>query len=202
MDGSSAPFVFLIECAGVIELDTPRQVIRILKEVTVEEGDKRASLTPDDDFTVGFEIEFENELVGRQHARMRVDSGVFKTDISRARTFGFLEDVAKMHAAGLAKGGSLDNAVVVSGDKILNEGGLRYEDEFVRHKVLDSIGDLYMAGRLIRGAYHGVKSGHALNNKLLRALFDDPDAWALVDDVPAEPEIVPVTAPALAAATA
>lgn len=177
MDGSAAPFVFLIECAGVREQDAPRRAIKVLKPVTVGEGAKSAALLPDHGFSMSFEIDFESRAVSRQDINLVFDSETFKAEISRARTFGFLHDLDRMRAAGLARGGSLDNAVVVSGDIILNEGGLRYADEFVRHKLLDALGDCYLAGYPLIGHFHGQRSGHSLNRKVLEALFADPDAW-------------------------
>jgi len=181
MDGSAEPFVFLIECAGIVDQDAPRRVIRVVKPVTVQSGSRMASLAPADSFSVSFAIEFDSPAVARQECAFRLVNGTFKSEICRARTFGFLDEIDEMLAAGLARGGSLDNAVVVSGDRILNEGGLRYTDEFVRHKVLDSIGDLYLAGAPIIGHFHGHQSGHALNNRLLRTLFADSSAWSLVE---------------------
>ena len=181
MDGSSEPFVFLIECAGIVEQDAPRRAIRVLKPVTVRDGTRSASIVPDESFSVSFAIEFDNTAVARQECSFRLINGTFKSEICRARTFGFLDELDDMLAAGLARGGSLDNAVVVSGDRILNEGGLRYTDEFVRHKVLDSIGDLYLAGAPILGHFYGNQSGHALNNRLLRALFADASAWRSIE---------------------
>jgi UDP-3-O-[3-hydroxymyristoyl] N-acetylglucosamine deacetylase len=177
MDGSAAPFVFLIECAGVVEQDAPRRAIKVLKAITVGEAGKSASLTPDDGFSMSFAIDFASDAISRQDITIAVDPETFKTDISRARTFGFLHEVDQMRAAGLARGGSLDNAVVISGHQILNSEGLRYVDEFVRHKVLDALGDLYLAGAPIIGHFRGVRSGHALNRKLLEALFADDTAW-------------------------
>lgn len=178
MDGSSEPFVFLIECAGVQEQDAPRRVIRVLKPVSVSDGDCVATLMPADRFTVDMEINFDSAAVERQSLRLGVVNGAFCKELARARTFGFLHEVEAMRAAGLAKGGSLDNAIVISGDEILNEDGLRFDDEFVRHKALDAVGDMYLAGGQVMGAFSGVKSGHALNNKLLHALFADSSAWA------------------------
>jgi UDP-3-O-[3-hydroxymyristoyl] N-acetylglucosamine deacetylase len=177
MDGSAAPFVFLVECAGTIEQDKPRRYIRVLKAITIEDGEKSASIVPSDGFTVDFDINFESAAVSRQSISIGMAGDNFKNEVSRARTFGFLHEVEALRAAGLAKGGSLDNAVVVSGDKIINEDGLRYDDEFVRHKVLDAVGDLYLAGGGLLGHFHGHCSGHAANNTLLRALFADKDAW-------------------------
>lgn len=177
MDGSAAPFLFLVECAGVTEQDAPRKALRILKEVRIDEHGKVASLAPADGFSLDFRIDFDSEAIGEQAMTVELGAGAFKKEIARARTFGFMHEVEALRAHGLAKGGSLDNAVVVSGDRVLNEEGLRYDDEFVRHKVLDAVGDLYLAGGPIVGAFTGVRSGHAANNALLRALFADPDAW-------------------------
>lgn len=178
MDGSSAPFVFLIECAGLDEQSAQRRVLRVLETVEIVEGDKRVSFGPSDVFSVAFEIDFDSAAVARQEIAYDVVEGVFKREFARARTFGFAEQVEQLRSIGLIRGGSLENAVVVEGDKILNEGGLRYDDEFVRHKVLDSIGDLYLGGPIL-GAFVGVKSGHDLNNKLLRKLMATPSAWRL-----------------------
>jgi UDP-3-O-[3-hydroxymyristoyl] N-acetylglucosamine deacetylase len=177
MDGSAAPFVFLIECAGVVEQDAPRRAIRILKKVAVGDGEKSATLMPDSGFSMSFEIDFASRAINRQDLSIVFDSDSFKSEISRARTFGLLHEVDRLRAAGLARGGSLDNSVVVSGDTILNEGGLRYADEFVRHKLLDAVGDLYLAGGPIIGHFRGERSGHLLNRKLLEAVFATPSAW-------------------------
>lgn len=177
MDGSAEPFLFLIERAGVLQQEAPRRAIKVLKPVEVTDGDRKAALTPDAGFGVTFEIDFPNEVVSRQDITLSLDAESFRADVARARTFGFFEDVERLRAAGLARGGSLDNAVVVSGDRILNRDGLRYADEFVRHKVLDAVGDLYLAGGPIVGHFHGVRSGHALNRRLLEALFSDHRAW-------------------------
>jgi len=195
MDGSAQPFVFLIECAGLLEQDAPRRVIEILKPVRVEIGDKKAELIPSDTFSVGFEIDFESEVVAKQAISVTMVNGTFKKEVARARTFGFMHEVEQLRAAGLGLGGSLDNAVIVDGDKVLNEDGLRYDDEFVRHKVLDAVGDLYTAGGVILGSFKGVRSGHALTNQLLRALFADKSAWRYVDfDTDVETEYVTETA--------
>ncbi len=175
MDGSAQPFVFLVDCAGVVEQDAPRRVIRILKPVSLDDGSAR--LTPGTHLSLDFEIDFDNDMVSKQSLSIGVVNGSFAKELARARTFGFLHEVEALRNAGLAKGGSLDNAIVVSGDSVLNEGGLRYDDEFVRHKVLDAIGDLYLSGAPIIGNFQGVCSGHAANNALLHALFADPDAW-------------------------
>ena len=181
MDGSAQPFVFLIECAGVLEQDAHRRIIKILKPVRVDTEDKMAELLPSDTFSVSFEIDFDNELVANQTISVNLVNGNYKKEVARARTFGFMHEIEKLQAAGLGLGGSLDNAVIVAGDKVLNEDGLRYNDEFVRHKVLDAVGDLYTAGSLICGSYKGVRSGHALTNKLLQALFADESAWCYIN---------------------
>ena len=177
MDGSSGPFVFLIECAGLLEQACARRAIRILKPVSATGAGWAVSLTPRNGFSVGLEIDYGRSIVGNQSLVMDLVSGAFKKELARARTFGFLDEVQELRAAGLARGGSLDNAVVISGDCILNEEGLRYPDEFVRHKVLDAIGDLYLAGAPIIGHFSGIRSGHAGNNRLLRTLLARSDAW-------------------------
>jgi len=177
MDGSAEPFLFLIERAGVVEQEAPRRAIKVLRSVRIVDQDRMVSLMPDSGFGVGFEIDFPNELVRRQEIGLAVDGETFRTDIARARTFALLQDVERMRAAGLARGGSLDNAVVVDGARILNRDGLRFTDEFVRHKVLDAVGDLYLAGAPLLARFRGVRSGHALNHRLLRALFADRSAW-------------------------
>jgi len=177
MDGSAAPFVFLIECAGIVEQEVPRRAIKVLKPVSVSEAGKSASLLPDDGFSMSFAIDFASGAISRQDITIALDPESFKADISRARTFGFLHEVDQMRAAGLARGGSLENAVVINGDEVLNREGLRYVDEFVRHKVLDALGDLYLAGAPIIGHFRGMRSGHALNCRLLQTLFADPSAW-------------------------
>jgi UDP-3-O-[3-hydroxymyristoyl] N-acetylglucosamine deacetylase len=180
MDGSAAPFVFLLERAGLVEQDAPRRAIEVLKPVRVAAQGKSASLAPGGAFALRFDMDFGGSLLMRQTLAVTVDPASFKRDICRARTFGFLEEVETMRAAGLARGGSLDNAVVISGERVLNAEGLRYGDEFVRHKLLDAIGDLYLAGGPILGRFAGRRSGHALNRLLLQRLFADPSAWRLV----------------------
>lgn len=179
MDGSAAPFLFLIECAGLTEQSAPRRAIRILKRVSVTDGDRTASLAPASGFSLQFEIDFNSAAIARQELSLSMGRSSFKADISRARTFGFEQDVAMLRAAGLARGGSLANAVVIdsTGTKILNDDGLRYPDEFVRHKILDAVGDLYLAGAPILGHFHGIRSGHALTNTLLRNVMADSSAW-------------------------
>jgi UDP-3-O-[3-hydroxymyristoyl] N-acetylglucosamine deacetylase len=179
MDGSSAPFVFLIECAGTVDQQIPRRAIKVLKPVTV--GDDRAwtSVEPDELFSIEFEIDFPSKAIARQTANVIIDPVSFKHEISRARTFGFLKDLDALRANGRALGGSLDNAVVVDGDTVMNSDGLRYADEFVRHKVLDAVGDLYLAGGPLLGRFRGSRSSHALNRRLLEVLFADQDAWTM-----------------------
>ncbi|MGB4100492.1 MAG: UDP-3-O-acyl-N-acetylglucosamine deacetylase [Alphaproteobacteria bacterium] len=180
MDGSAAPFVFMIEMAGVQQQDEPRQWLEILRPIEVEHDGKHAALLPGMQPMFSVEILFKTPLIDRQSYDLALSADGFKGQISRARTFGFLEEVDQMRKMGLAQGGSLHNAVVISDGQVLNEDGLRYDDEFVRHKILDAIGDLGLAGAPIRGSFVGYCTGHALNNKLLRALFADRSAWRLV----------------------
>lgn len=179
MDGSAAPFIFLVECAGIVEQDAVRRAIRIDRPIQVADETRSASLTPAErGLVLDIEIEFGSPLVGRQHRVDTLEQAAFKRDLARARTFGFLSDVDRLRAAGLALGGSLDNAVVIDQDRVLNEGGLRYADELVRHKMLDSVGDLYLAGAPVIGRFCGKRTGHALNLRLLNALFEDDAAWS------------------------
>ena len=177
MDGSAAPFAFLIECAGIAELAVPRRAIAVRKTVEVADGQRCAQLSPGDGMTIDFEIDFETAAIARQRYTLEVTPENFRRELARARTFGFLKEVDQLRQIGLCRGGSLDNAIVIDGDSVMNEGGLRYDDEFVRHKVLDSIGDLYLAGHPIVGHFDGSRTGHALNLRLLKALFADDDAW-------------------------
>jgi len=181
MDGSSAPFVALIERAGLIRQDAVRRAIEVLKPVTGGAGERRVELTPADGFSVDFEIDFASPVVGQATKSVQLVNGTFKAEIAAARTFGFRSDVEKLQAMGLARGGSLDNAIVVDGDRVLNDGGLRFRDEFVRHKILDCVGDLYLAGGPILGHVRAFRSGHHTNNEALRALFADESAYRLVD---------------------
>lgn len=181
MDGSAMPFVRLIEQAGVFTQPLPRRAIKILKEITVEKDGKYASLKPADGSVFGGEIDFDHPEIGNQNFQTRLLNGNFKHDLADARTFGFLNEVAQMRAQGLALGGSLDNAIVLDDESVLNAEGLRHDNEFIRHKLLDAIGDMYLAGGPILGAYEGKKAGHALNNELLRALFSESDSWEFVD---------------------
>jgi UDP-3-O-[3-hydroxymyristoyl] N-acetylglucosamine deacetylase len=182
MDGSAQPFVFLIECAGTTEQDRPRRWVEVLKPVTVEAHGKCARLEPAAELILDCAIHLEHPLISRQALDLAFEPEVFKSAIACARTFGFAERVEELWSHGLARGGSLKNTVVVSRDRVLNEEGLRFPDEFVRHKMLDSLGDLYLAGAPLRGRFIGRSAGHTMHNKLLRALFADPAAWRLADD--------------------
>lgn len=181
MDGSSQVFVEAIEAVGLKPLNASRRAVRILKPIVVEDGLKRAALLPGEGFRLAFEIEFDNPVIGRQTIETDFHDPSFSDQVLRARTFGFLKDVETMWKMGLGLGGSLDNTVVIDGDQVLNEDGLRFEDEFVRHKVLDAVGDLALAGAPLIGRYEGVRAGHAMNNRVLRALFADRSAWEIVD---------------------
>lgn len=182
MDGSAGPFVFLIRSAGIEEQQAPKRFIRIKEPIEVRDGDKWARFDPFEGFKVGFTIDFDHPAFqqGDQHAVVDFSSTSFVKEISRARTFGFMRDFEWMRERELALGGSLDNAIVVDDFRILNEDGLRYRDEFVKHKILDAIGDLYLLGHSLIGAFTGYKSGHALNNQLLRALVAREEAWEAV----------------------
>jgi len=179
MDGSASPFVFLIQSAGVEEQEAPKRFIRILKTLQVESGDKWVRFEPFEGFSLRLAIDFEHPSIrgSRQMLEVAFSATSFVKEVSRARTFGFLRDLENLRARNLALGGSVENAVVLGDEGILNEEGLRYEDEFVRHKVLDAVGDLYLLGRSVIGAFSGHKSGHALNNALLRTLLADPSTW-------------------------
>lgn len=181
MDGSARDFMAALSRAGLQQQSAPRRVLRIKKTVTYQEGDKEAILSPHNGRCYSFEIAFDNALVGRQKYSHHFRAETYLRDIAPARTFGFLHEVEMLRKAGLARGGSLDNAVVVDGDRVLNPEGLRFGNEFVRHKILDAIGDLYLAGFQIQGHYHGVKAGHAMNNKVLHALFARSDAYDIVE---------------------
>ncbi|MGH1469776.1 MAG: UDP-3-O-acyl-N-acetylglucosamine deacetylase [Cellvibrionaceae bacterium] len=191
MDGSAGPFVFLIQSAGIVEQNAHKKFIRIKKPVTVEEGDKKASFLPFDGFKVSFSIDFDHPVFRDRVNEATVDfsSTSFVKEVSRARTFGFMHEFEYLRSKGLAKGASPDNAIAVDEFRILNEDGLRYKDEFVKHKVLDAIGDLYLLGNSLIGEFKAHKSGHALNNKSLRKLIEQEDAWEVVtfDDENAAP---------------
>jgi len=182
MDGSAGPFVFLIQSAGIEEQDAPKQFIRILKPMRLQDGDKSVSLEPFDGFKVSYTLLYDHPVYRRYTKSATIDfsSTSFVKEVSRARTFGFMHEFEELRNRNLALGASMDNAIAVGDYKVLNEDGLRYEDEFVKHKILDSIGDLYLLGHSLIGEFKGHKSGHALNNALLRAMDDHPDAWELV----------------------
>jgi len=191
MDGSAGPFVFLIQSAGIEEQNAAKRFIRIKKPVEVTHEDKVARFVPFDGFKVGFTIEFNHPVfkTDTQHSEIDFSTTSFVKEVSRARTFGFMHEIEQLRERQLALGGSLDNAVVLDDYRVLNEDGLRYRDEFVKHKILDAIGDLYLLGHSLIGAFDGFKSGHALNNELLRALMADETAWEEVtfDDVSEAP---------------
>jgi len=180
MDGSSRPFVDMIEKIGIKEQNKKRKFLNIKKIVEVSVSNSSVKIIPNNQFSIDFEIDFPSQLVSKQSCQLQLINGNYKTDISAARTFGFEKDVEQLRSNGLALGGSLDNAVVVGENAILNKDGLRYTDEFVRHKILDSIGDLYLAGSPIIGYFYGNKSGHYLNNQLLRKLFSDQSNYEYV----------------------
>ncbi len=182
MDGSAGPFVFLIQSAGVEEQNAPKQFLRIKEKIRVEDEDKWAMFEPFEGFKVGFTIEFDHPMFHDGNCKAEIDFSTtsYVKEVSRARTFGFMRDVELLRENNLALGGSLDNAVVVDDYRILNEDGLRYEDECVKHKILDAIGDLYLLGHSLIGSFTGFKSGHALNNRLLRELLVTESAWELV----------------------
>ena len=182
MDGSAAPFIFLMECASVAEQDVQRKAIQIKKPVVYRNGNKEVGLTPAKrGLKIDFEIRFAAPAVGEQFCSFEIDREIFKTEISKSRTFGFLSDVTALREAGLARGGSLENAIVVDGDRILNEDGLRHTNEFVRHKALDAVGDLYLTGYQIIGHFYGICSSHADTANLLRQVFADKASWELID---------------------
>lgn len=191
MDGSAGPFVFLLQSAGIEEQSAPKRFIRIKNPVVVRDGDKWARFEPFDGFKVGFAIDFNHPVFTRATSSAEIDFSTtsFVKEVSRARTFGFMKDIEFLRERNLALGGSMDNAIVLDDYRVLNEDGLRYEDEFVKHKILDAIGDLYLLGHSLIGAFYGYKSGHQLNNQLLRALRAETAAWEEVtfDDPAAAP---------------
>lgn len=182
LDGSSAPFCRLIESAGLKLQDAPRRRLKIRKAIEIVDGVKRVALSPGEGFSARVSIDFPTRAIGRQEMTFTMADGAFKQDVAFARTFGFAHEVDHMRSRGLARGGSLDNAVVIDGDDVLNPEGLQAPDEFVRHKMLDVIGDLFLAGGPIEGRYEGDQPGHALNNRLLRMLFDDPSSHEWLED--------------------
>ncbi len=179
MDGSAGPFVFLLQSAGIEEQSAPKRFIRVKQPIKVEAGDKWARFEPFDGFKVGFSIEFHHPMFSRRASQAEIDFSTtsFVKEVSRARTFGFMRDIEMLRDKNLALGGSMDNAIVLDDYRVLNEDGLRYEDEFVKHKILDAIGDLYLLGHSLIGAFYGHKSGHELNNQLLRTLLANKAAW-------------------------
>ncbi|MCJ7599280.1 MAG: UDP-3-O-acyl-N-acetylglucosamine deacetylase [Methyloceanibacter sp.] len=181
MDGSSARFVEAIDEVGLVELEAPRRFLKVLKSVVVEENGAYGELTPYNGFHLDVEIEFDTPLIGKQRIEIDLNPGSFRRELSRARTFGFMKDVERLWAAGLALGASLENTVAIGDDRVINREGLRYSDEFVRHKALDAVGDLALAGAPILGAFRSVRGGHRLNSLVLKAMFADPEAWTLVE---------------------
>jgi UDP-3-O-[3-hydroxymyristoyl] N-acetylglucosamine deacetylase len=204
LDGSASSFVFLLQSAGLVLQDAPKRFVRLLRKVEVSEGEgaqlKWAALSPYEGYKLSFEIDFDHPAVDSTGQRVEFDmaTGSYVRDIARARTFGFTRDVEMMRANGLALGGGLDNAIVMDDYKVLNADGLRYNDEFVKHKILDAMGDLYLLGQPLIGAYSAFRSGHALNNRLLRELLAQPDAWQVVtfDDERQAPRGLAQLAPA------
>jgi UDP-3-O-[3-hydroxymyristoyl] N-acetylglucosamine deacetylase len=192
MDGSSGPFVFLLQSAGIAEQDAPKRFIRIKRKIEVCEGDKVASFVPYNGFKVSFEIDFDHPVFKQsiQKASLDFSSTSYVKEVSRARTFGFTKDLEYMRSKNLALGGSVKNAIVVDDYRVLNEDGLRYDDEFVKHKILDAVGDLYLLGHSLIGEFIGHKSGHGLNNRLLRELLQHEDAWEFVEFAE---EVAPIT---------
>ena len=201
MDGSAGPFVFLLQSAGVVEQPAAKRFIRILHPVEVRDGDKIARFVPYDGFKIGFTVQFDHPMIPASQSRAEIEfsTAAYTKEVARARTFGFMRDLEYMRERNLGLGGSMDNAIVLDEFRVLNDDGLRYADEFVRHKILDAIGDLYLAGHAILGAYEGYKSGHALNNKLVRALMAERSSWEEVS-FPIEAQPAPVAYGSLAAA--
>ncbi len=197
MDGSAAPFVELIERAGIEEQDAPRRAIRLRKAVTVDRGETCISMMPADAFSIDFRIEFDSSVIARQEMSIALVNGAFVDDIAPARTFGFVDEVDRLREAGFALGASVDNAIGIDRDRVVNRNGLRFDDEFVRHKILDCVGDLYLAGAPILARIVAVRSGHSANHDLLRAMFADRDSWTWWD-IPPEPN--GTACPAVAAA--
>lgn len=202
MDGSAGPFVFLLQSAGILEQDAPKKFLRIKQKVVVKDGDKWASLEPFNGYKVSFELNYDHPVLKNsiQHATLDFSTTSYVKEISRARTFGFLAEYEWLRAHNLALGGSLNNAIVVDDYRIVNEDGLRYEDELVKHKILDAVGDLYLLGTGLIGAFRGYKSGHTLNNRLLQALLAKKSAWEIVTFEDNE-EVSPITYLYPAAAT-
>ena len=184
MDGSSASFIFLIESAGIEEQDASKKFLRIKKKIRVEDGEKFAEFKPYNGYRISFEIDFDHPMIKSKLTKLSVDFSTltFLKEISRARTFGFLKEIETLRSKNLALGGSLDNAIVFDDYRILNQDGLRYQDELVRHKILDVVGDLYLMGHILVGEFNGYKSGHELNNKLILKLYTDQTAWEEIEE--------------------
>lgn len=191
MDGSSAPFVFLIQCAGIREQSAAKKVLRILKQVRVEDGDRRCSLHPSKGFKVSYLLDYDHPLLRRRAASIDFSSQAYTREVARARTFGFLHEIEALQKAGLALGGSLENAIVLDAFRVINEGGLRYADECVRHKILDTVGDLSLAGYPVVGSFEGERTGHDMNHRLVSALLEDASAWC-IEELKAEDSAVQV----------
>ena len=181
MDGSASRFVEAIDEAGLAELETPRRFLKVLKRIAVEDAGAFGELTPNNGFHVDVEIDFDSPLIGSQRIEIDVNPGSFRRELSRARTFGFMKDVERLWAAGLALGASLENTVAIGDDRVINREGLRFTDEFVRHKALDAVGDLALAGAPILGSFRSYRGGHRLNALVLKALFADPEAWTMIE---------------------
>ena len=181
MDGSASRFVEAIDEVGLAELDSPRRFLKVLKKIRVEDGGAFGELTPHNGFHLDVEIDFDTPLIGTQRIDIDINPGSFRRELARARTFGFMKDVERLWAAGLALGASLENTVAIGDDRIINREGLRFSDEFVRHKALDAVGDLALAGAPMLGAYRSRRGGHRLNALVLKAMFADADAWTLVE---------------------
>lgn len=197
MDGSAAPFVDAIDSVGRVSQNVARKVLRVIAPITLQDGDKIVTLMPADTTVYSFDITFDNPVIGHQVFTHHVEETAYRNDISYARTFGFLHEVEALRAAGLGRGGSLDNAIVIDGDTVMNPSGLRSPTEFVRHKILDAIGDIALAGMPIIAHYHGIKAGHAMNNRILHQLFANPASYVVVDMAPAA---IKIRAPRRAAA--
>lgn len=200
MDGSAAPFVDGLRKVGTVSLSRPKKYLVVKKPITVVDGDKKISIIPSRYFRISFDMRFNHPVVNNQFRSMKFAEDVFERDYAPARTFGFLIEVETLKANGLARGGSLDNAVVIGDDGILNEGGLRYEDEFVRHKIMDSVGDFSLAGYPLIGHIKAFKSGHDLNHKLVTEILAKPDCWKLVEagEVTGSTAVFPLSSPELA----
>jgi UDP-3-O-[3-hydroxymyristoyl] N-acetylglucosamine deacetylase len=181
MDGSASRFVEAIDEVGLTELDAPRRFLKVLKRIAVEDAGAFGELTPNNGFHIDVEIDFDSPLIGLQRIEIDVNPGSFRRELSRARTFGFMKDVERLWAAGLALGASLENTVAIGDDRVINREGLRFTDEFVRHKALDAVGDLALAGAPILGSFRSYRGGHRLNALVLKALFADPDAWTMIE---------------------